>query len=195
LFRERAACRNYDLEANPWFAVRVRSNHERMAEAHLRDRGFEEFAPTYRSERRWSDRKKEIDQMLFPGYLFCRLNPRDRLPVLSVPGVVGLVGFGKTPCPIPEDEIERIRRMVQSGLLVSPWPFLELGQNVSIERGPLAGIVGILAEEKGRWRLVVSIQLLGRSVATEVERHWVRPLRSPLADSRLGMTPRLGGLR
>jgi transcription antitermination factor NusG len=160
----------------PWFAVRVRSNYERTAELHLRDRGYDPFAPSSKVERLWSDRKKEIDQFLFPGYVFCRINPRDRLPVLTVPGVMGVVGFGKTPAPIPEEEIQRIRRMVESGLPLSPWPYLELGKPVLIERGPLAGMEGILAEEKGKCRLVVSINLLRRSVSAQVDRNWVRPV-------------------
>ncbi|HYL36168.1 MAG TPA: UpxY family transcription antiterminator [Bryobacteraceae bacterium] len=164
--------------AHPWFAVRVRSNFERIVEAHLRQRGYEQFAPSYKLERLWSDRKKEIDHFLFPGYVFCRFDPNDRLPVLTVPGVVGLVGFGKVPAPIPDQEMERVRRMVQSGLLVSPWPFLEVGQSVLIERGPLAGMEGILIDAKGKFRLVVSIQLLKRSVSAEVDRNWVRPIRS-----------------
>jgi len=162
----------------PWFAVRVRSNFERIAELHLRERGYERFAPSYRVERQWSDRKKEVDRFLFPGYVFCRLDPHDRLPVLSVPGVVGLVGFGKIPAPIPDDEIERIERLIESGLLVKPWPFLEVGQTVLIEDGPLAGMEGILVEEKGQCRLVVSVNLLRRSVAAEVDRMWVRPVQS-----------------
>jgi transcription antitermination factor NusG len=161
---------------DPWFAVRVRSNYERVAEQHLDGRGFENFAPSYKSERQWSDRKKEVEQFLFPGYVFCRLNPNQRLPVLSVPGVVGVVGFGKVPAPIPDQEIERIRRMVESGLLVGPWPFLEVGQAVLIERGPLSGMEGILAEEKGKCRLVVSVNLLKRSVFAQVDRGWVRPV-------------------
>ena len=169
----------------PWFALRVRSNYEKIAELHLRERGYERFAPYYKVERQWSDRKKEIDQFLFPGYVFCRLNSHDRLPVLTIPGVVGLVGFGKIPAPIPDQEIERIQRMVESGLLVKPWPFLEVGQTVLIERGPLCGMEGILAEEKGQCRLVVSVHLLRRSVAAEVERTWVRPL-SPRPKSRNG---------
>jgi len=164
--------------AHPWFAVRVRSNQERIAALHLAERGYEEFTPSYKTERRWSDRKKEIEQFLFPGYVFCRVNPQDRLPVLTTPGVVGLVGFGKVPTPIPNDEIERIRRMVQSGLLVTPWPFLELGQTVLIERGPLAGVEGILEEVKGKCRLIVSIGLLRRSVSAEVDRHCVRPIKA-----------------
>lgn len=171
----------------PWFAVRVRSNFERTAQLHLRERGFAEFAPSYKVERVWSDRKKDIDQFLFPGYVFCRVNPQDRLPVLTVPGVVGMVGLGKVPTPIPDDEMDRIHRMVQSGLPLSPWPFLRVGQSVLIERGPLAGLEGILDEMKGRYRLVVSISLLQRAVSAEVERSWVRPVNqkgmAPLARS------------
>jgi transcriptional antiterminator NusG len=175
---------SYDLAptftqvAHPWFAVRVRSNHEHTAGMHLVDRGYEEFAPSYTVERRWSDRKKEIEQFLFPGYVFCRVDPQNRLPVLTAPGVVGLVGCGKIPTPIPDAEIERIRRMVQSGLLVSPWPFLEAGQTVLIERGPLTGVEGILEEVKGKCRLVVSINLLRRSISAEVDRHWVCPVKA-----------------
>jgi transcription antitermination factor NusG len=161
-----------------WFAVRVRSKSERIALAHLRERGFEEFTPSYKAERHWSDRKKMIDQFLFPGYVFCRFNPQNRLPVLTAPGVVDLVGCGKVPVPIPDEEIERVRKMVESGVLVSPWPYLELGQTVRIERGPLAGMDGILEEVKGKCRLVISINLLKRSISAEVERSCVRPLGS-----------------
>src|SRR5262245_29657707 len=110
--------------AHPWFAIRVRSNYERVTAIHLRERGYEEFAPSYRAERQWSDRKKHLDQFLFPGYVFCRFDVENRLPVLTAPGVVSLVGFGKIPSPIPDHEIEHIRRMTESGLLVTPWPFL-----------------------------------------------------------------------
>lgn len=171
----------------PWFVVRVRSNHERVAAAHLRDRGYEEFSPCWKTERRWSDRTKEMDQFLFPGYVFCRLDPLDRLPVLTAPGVVELVGFGKIPAEVPDHEIENVRRMVQSGLFVMPWPFLELGHRVLIERGPLAGVEGILEEVKGKCRLVVSVQLLQRSVSAEVDRNWIRPL--PPVRSDRGASP------
>ena len=168
------------LSANDlsWYAVRVRSNFERITSTHLQERGFEEFAPCYKVERRWSDRKKQIDQFLFPGYVFCRFNPQNRLLVLTAPGVVDVVGWGKVPEPIPDEEIERVRKMVESGVLVSPWPYLELGQNVLIEQGPLAGTEGILIEVKGRCRLVVSINLLKRSISAEVERSCVRPVKA-----------------
>ena len=168
----------YTQLTHPWFAVRVRSNHERVAALHLEERGYEEFAPSCKREHRWSDRKKEVEEFLFPGYVFCRFDPQRRLPVLTAPGVVGLVGCGKIPTPIPECEIDRIRTMVQSGLLITPWPFLELGQTVVIERGPLAGVEGILEEVKGKCRLVVSINLLRRSVSAEVDRYAVRPLKT-----------------
>ncbi len=166
-----------EVEPYPWFALRVRSKHERVTSLHLQRRGFEEFSPSYRAESQWSDRKKTTDRFLFPGYVFCRFNPRDRLPILTAPGVVGLVGFGDGPTPIPDIEIEQVRTMVQSGLLVTPWPFLELGQTVRLESGPLRGLEGIVEEVKGQLRLVVSIRLLQRSVSTEIDRIWVRPVQ------------------
>ena len=175
-----------NCKASQWFAVRVRSNQERTAIAHLRERGCQQFAPCYKSERRWSDRKKEIEQYLFPGYIFCRFDPgRDRLAVLTAPGVVDLVGFGRTPEPISDQEIERVRRMIESGLLITPYPFLNVGQTVLIERGPLTGLEGILVEAKGKHRLVISVNLLQRSVSAEVDRHSVRPVRA-LAMSGVG---------
>jgi transcriptional antiterminator NusG len=180
-----------NCKARQWFAVRVRSNQERTAIAHLRERGYQQFAPCYKSERRWSDRKKEIDQYLFPGYVFCRFDPGDRLAVLTAPGVVDLVGFGRTPEPISEEEIERVRRMIESGLLVTPYPFLNVGQTVLIERGPLTGLEGILVEAKGKHRLVVSVNLLQRSVSAEVDRHSVRPVR---AMAMSGVGPLVAGI-
>ena len=181
--------RDRDDKCLQWFAIRVRSNYERVASVHIRERGFDEFSPSYQTRRRWSDRTKTIEQYLFPGYVFSRFNPQDRLPILTVPGVVGLVGLGKTPSPIPDQEIENIRTMVQSGLLVKPWPFLEVGQRVLIERGPLAGVEGILEDVKGKFRLVVSISLLHRSVSAEIDRTWVRPLKPSSAKPSLSNRP------
>jgi len=171
-----------DLQGLPWFALRVRSNYERITLSHLRDRGYQEFAPSYKTERRWSDRTKQIDQFLFPGYIFCRFDPSERLPVLTAPGVVDVVGFGKMPEPIPQAEIERVRRMVDSGLLVTPYPFVRVGQAVLIERGPLSGVEGILVEVKGKVRLVVSVNLLQRSVSAEVDRQSIRPIQGLSTD-------------
>jgi transcription antitermination factor NusG len=163
-----------------WFGMRVRSNFERVAAQHLESRGFEPYCPSYKTEKLWSDRKKIVDQVLFPGYLFCRLDLQQRIHAMTVPGVVGLVGFGQTFPAIPEVEIERVRAMVDSGLPVMPWPFLREGQRVLIERGPLAGVEGTLLQSKGQFRLVVSISLLQRSVSAEIDRRWVRPISSPV---------------
>lgn len=172
-----------DLEAgpagarpHPWFAVRVRSNYEHVVSTHLKDRGLEDFLPCYRAESQWSDRKKIIEKSLFPGYVFCRFNPNNRLPVLSVPGVVGIVGVGPVPSAIEEVEIERVRAMVRSGLSVIPWPYLREGDMVYIEKGPLEGLEGILQRVKGKFRIVVSLTLLQRSVSAEIDRTWVRPI-------------------
>jgi transcription antitermination factor NusG len=115
----------------------------------------------------------------------------DRLPVLTVPGVVGLVGIGKQPVSIPDPEVDRIRTLVRSGLLVSPWPFLREGDQVLIERGPLAGLDGILQRLKGKLRIVVSISLLQRSVSAEIDRAWVRPLPKSIPSHDL--TDSFGG--
>jgi transcription antitermination factor NusG len=160
-----------------WYALRVRSNHERLTSAHLRARGVEEFSPTFTTERQWSDRKKKVEQFLFSSYVFCRLDPDRRVPIASVPGAVGLVSFGSGPAEIPALEIEAVRRMTDSGLVVAPWPFLQVGQPVVIERGPLAGVEGILQEIRKTFRLVISIGLLQRSVSAEVDRSWIRPVR------------------
>ena len=160
-----------------WYVLKVRSNCERRAAAHLRDRGFEEFSPSYRDSVQWSDRTKITERFLFPTYVFCRVNPAERAQVLRVPGVVNFVSFGAGPAAVPEEEVEQVRTLVCSGLLVTPHPFLEVGQKVRLERGPLTGVEGIVQQVKGSTRIVVSIGMLQRSVSTEVERSWVQPIK------------------
>ena len=168
--------RSYDSGVDRWFALRVKSRAERVVANMARNRGFEEFLPVHQSWRQWSDRKKLVEIPLFPGYVFCRLAPERRLPLLTIPGVLHFVGIGKLPAPIEETEIDAIRAAVDSGLCAEPWPFLEAGQRVRLEGGPLAGLEGILIEARKQQRLVVSVTLLKRSVAVGIERHWVRPL-------------------
>lgn len=153
-----------------WFAVAVKPRHEKLAARVLRDQGLEDFLPLYRSRRRWSDRLKEIEAPLFAGYVFCRFSPQDRTPVLKTPGVRSIVAFGGQPAPVPDSEISAIRRAVGSGLPVEPGPLLGEGQPVRIERGPLSGLRGVLVRVRDNWRLVVSVELLQRSVAVEVDR-------------------------
>lgn len=156
-----------------WFAVQVRTRYEGMAATALRNKGFEPFLPMYTSRRRWSDRIKEIQLPLFPGYLFCRLNPQKRLPLLTTPGVVQIVGTARKPMPLDECEIESIQAVVNSGLSREPWPFLQVGNRVRIECGPLCDREGILLSFKGQFRIVLSITLLQRSVSVEIDRAWV----------------------
>ncbi len=161
---------------NQWYALRVRSRHENTVATHLQARGYESFLPLYKSRQRWSDRFKEIELPLFPGYVFCQFDPLNRLAIVTVPGIVHVVGVGRTQIAIDETEIAAIQASVKSGLPRQPWPFLEIGNNVRIECGPLCGIEGILLSLRGHQRLVLSITLLQRSVAVQVDEAWVRPL-------------------
>lgn len=160
-----------------WFALHVRSRHDKLVAASLQARGMESFLPLYRSRRRWSDRTRVLDLPLFPGYVFCRFYPELLLPVVTTPGVVQIVGAGKQPQPIADEEIAAIQRMLHSGNEVEPWPYLKAGQKVRILDGPLFGIEGILVEVKNQRRLIVSVHLLQRSVAVEVDRDCIGPPR------------------
>jgi transcription antitermination factor NusG len=168
----------------PWYAIRVRSKFETVASAMLRGKGYEEFLPVYRSSRCWSDRVKLLDLPLFPGYLFCRLDVNGRLlPILTTLGVICIVGAGKTPVAVSEDEIAVVQAVIRSGLPAQPWPFLKVGGRVYIERGPLAGIEGIVTNTDKKFRLVVSLTLLQRSVAVEIDRDWVCAISNPVAPA------------
>jgi transcription antitermination factor NusG len=165
-----------EAENYPWYALQVRSRYEDTVATHLQGRGYESLLPLYKCRRQWSDRLKEIELPLFPGYVFCRFNPLNRLPILSVPGVVQVVGVGRTPVPIDESEIAAIQAAFKSGLPSQPWPFMQIGDRVRIEYGPLCGLEGILLNFKGRQRVVISVTLLQRSVAVQIDGAWVRPM-------------------
>jgi transcription antitermination factor NusG len=166
----------HDFRPEQWFALRVKSKCEKLVATMAHNKGYQEFLPVYQCRRRWSDRVKSVELPLFPGYVFCRLNPEYRLPLLTIPGVLHFVGIGKTPAPIEDAEIATIQAAVQSGLSAEPWPFLTVGQRVRLEDGPLAGLEGILTEAPNKQRIIVSVTLLRRSVAVGIERHWARPL-------------------
>src|SRR6266851_5310921 len=131
-----------------WYALRVRSRYENTVAAHLRGKGYESLLPLYKSQRPWSDRFKEIELPLFPGYVFCRFNPLDRLPILTVPGVVHIVSFGGIPQPVEEQEMTAVLTMLRSGLQVASFPALPVGQRVLLEAGPLAGLSGVVLAHK-----------------------------------------------
>jgi transcription antitermination factor NusG len=162
----------------PWFALQVRTTRELSVAVLLRGRGYTPFLPLYRCRKRWSDRIKVVDAPLFPGYVFCRLDIQNRLPVLMTPGVTQIVGYSRLPAPVDEAEINAIQTVIASGFPNQPWPFLQVGDRVRIERGPLSGLEGILLSIRGSHRLVLSVSLLQRSVALEIDAASVKWLRS-----------------
>src|SRR5271156_1758339 len=153
----------------PWFALQVRTRYEAGVADQLSRQGYDRFLPLYKLRKRWSDRIKEVDAPLFPGYLFCRFNPQDRLPILKTPGVIQIVGFKTGPAVVDEAEIRSIQTLVAAGVPHQPWPFLAAGDRVRIESGPLLGLEGILIDVKRSHRLVLSVTLLQRSVAVEID--------------------------
>jgi len=159
---------------NSWYGLRTKSRFEKVTAASLTHKGYEQYLPCYRRRHRWSDREKEIASPLFPGYVFCRFDLLHRLPILTTPGVVGVVGLGRGLAAIPDEEITAIQTVLESGLASEPWPYLPEGQRIRIEEGALTGLEGIVVKSrKPEWRLVVSITLLQRSVAVEIDRAWV----------------------
>jgi transcription antitermination factor NusG len=175
------------LDLNPsWFALQVKPRHEKTVAEGLRQKGLEDFYPRYMALRRWSDRVKQMEMPLFPRYVFCRFDRRQSLMALKTPGVVSILGIGKAPLPVADAEISALKAIVQSHLPAQPWPFLRIGQPVRLEYGPLAGLEGILLDFKDRCRVVVSVTLLQRSVAVEIERCWTAADRAdyPIAAMR-----------
>lgn len=153
-----------------WFALYVKPRHEKNVSSILRGKGYEEFVPLY--ARRSPARITELP--LFPGYVFCRFNAQRRLPILTVPGVFYIVGFGGAAVPVENGEIAALQRVVQSGLPRQPWPELPTGKKVSVAAGPLEGLEGIVMNHKNGSRLLISVDLLQRSVAVEVDRAWLQ---------------------
>jgi transcription antitermination factor NusG len=159
-----------------WYALFVRSNFERTTEQCLKGKGFNAFSPFYQTLRKRVNRTKKLDLPLFPGYVFCCFDPNKRLPILTTPGVVHVVGAGNRPEPVNLSEIQSVQLIAESGRPVQPWPLLRQGQRVRIDAGALTGAEGTLLKVKDELRLVVSITLLQRSVAVVVDQDSVRPL-------------------
>jgi transcriptional antiterminator NusG len=165
-----------DLDPHRWYALYVRSRHEKTVENSLRVKGYSVFSPSYRTKRKRVDRITEIEVALFPGYVFCQFDTDKRLPILMTPGVVGVVGRGNRPQPVDDTEIASIRTIALAGRPVQPWPFLRVGQRIRLQAGPLAGAEGIFLRVKDEFHLVVSIALLQRAVSVVIEKEAVAPL-------------------
>jgi transcriptional antiterminator NusG len=160
-----------------WYALQVRTRWENSASTLLSGKGYRTFLPTVKAKERRSGRSKEIAAPLFSGYVFCQFNAINRLPILMTPGVIAVVGRGRIPIPVEDSELAALQTMVSSGLQPEPWPYLEVGQTIRIQDGALTGLEGILVSFKGCSRIVVSISLLKRSVALEIDRSSVSPVQ------------------
>lgn len=152
-----------------WYALHTRHRHEKVVAQALSTKGFSVFLPLYTAVRCWRDQTRKLCLPLFPCYVFLRWGLERRLEIVTTPAVHGFVEFAGRPAVIPEAEIDGVRRMVESSLRVEPHPLLKSGYWVRIKYGPLAGIEGILVRKKNLFRLVLTVEMLGRSVAVEVE--------------------------
>jgi len=159
-----------------WYALYTCPRHERCVAQQIEQRSIACFLPLYRSVRRWKDRRKELELALFPGYVFVRLAPQDRLRVLQLPSAVRLVSFNGQPAVLPEAEIEALRQRLTCGGGVEPHPYLRVGRRVRVCGGPMRGLEGILVRRKDRCRVVFSLDLIMRSVAVEVDESDVEPV-------------------
>lgn len=163
----------------PWCALHTRHQHEGMVARILTTKGVEVFLPTYRTVHRWKDRKKQLELPLFPGYLFFTYESERRIQVLSTPGVHTILMTGiNSPAEIPPEEISAIRRAVESPLRVEPHPYWKGGDVVRIKSGPLEGLEGVVSRSKDAFRVVLSVEMLGKSAAVEIDAGSVERVRS-----------------
>jgi transcription antitermination factor NusG len=154
---------------NRWFAVQVLPQHEKKVAVLLEYKGYQQFLPLYRARRNWSDRVTIIQQPLFPGYLFCRCLGSQLGPIYGTPGIVRIVGFGRRPYPVSDDEIAALEAIVDSGRNVYACTYLNVGRRVRVQSGPLRGVVGIVSQLRNQNRLVVSVKAMTKSVSIEVD--------------------------
>ncbi len=164
-----------------WYALQVRPFRERMTERILMEKGYETFLPTYVRRRRRESKDREL--ALFPGYFFCRFMSETNGMILTTSGVIRIVGVGRQPVPVPDQEIEDVRAVIQSGLPQQPWRSLPQGSRVRIESGPLHSLEGDLVSCGRSRRLIVTITILQRSVAVELDSTTVvSVVRRPLVN-------------
>jgi transcription antitermination factor NusG len=161
---------------NQWLAVQVRPRFEQAVAHILQSKGYQEFVPTYRSRRKWSDRDKELDFPLFTGYVFCRFDKAIPWPINGTPGVVRLVRFGNRIATIKESEIETIRNIERLGLRAEPCEYPLLGERVRVLSGPLAGVTGVLVRHNTNGRLVLSVDAIQRAMSIEISGFQIAPL-------------------
>lgn len=159
-----------------WYALRTKSRHEKLVRDQLDKQGIEPLLPTVKRLSQWKDRKKEVEVPLFSGYCFVRFSQQEKAPVQKTTGVVEIVGSGSRPEPIPEQEIDALRRLMTSVLPYDPHPYLHEGMKVEVVRGPLQGVLGILMRKEKRHRLVIGVHLIQQAAAVEIDVNDVVPV-------------------
>ena len=159
-----------------WFAAYTHARHEKRVALQLEERGLEHFLPVYRSVRVWKDRRKELDLVLFPGYVFTRIEASEKLRVLRLPGVVRFVSFNGQPIPLAGDDLEALRNALSQGVRAEHHPYLTAGRRVKVVRGPLTGARGILIRVKTNCRIVISIEAIMRAVSVEIDESHIEPV-------------------
>lgn len=159
-----------------WYAAHIRSRHEKRVAEQLAGKNVNFFLPLYQAEHRWKDRLARVQLPLFPGYLFVHILLRERLQVLEVPGVVRLVSTRGEPVPLDESEISILKQGLTDKLKAEPHPYLKIGTRVRVRAGALAGLEGILIRMKDRYRIIISVDLIMRSIAVEISSADVEPV-------------------
>jgi transcription antitermination factor NusG len=180
----------YPEAIESWYAIYTRHQHEKTIAGMLMSKGFEVFLPLYSAVHRWKDRSKTVSLPLFPCYVFLRGGMDRRFHVISTPGVCSFVGTRDCAAPIPQPEIDAVRRAVETRLQVEPYPFLKSGDWVRVTAGPLAGIEGVLVRRQSHCRLVLSVELLQRSVAVEIGTEAVERITTRRPAAGVGWAPR-----
>jgi transcription antitermination factor NusG len=160
-------------EAEQWYALAVKPRHDKAVSRTLEHKGYQTLVPLYKKHYRCATRIKESELPLFPGYVFCRFNPMTRLPILTTPGVIQVLGAGRIPIPVDEAEMASLQTALRLQLRMRPYPFFEAGQRVRITEGALAGVEGVVMNFKPSLRIVLSITLLRRSILLEIDGHSV----------------------
>ena len=176
--RPRMNTRDNILETTHWFALHTRSRFEKKLLSELSDRNIEVFLPMREVLSRWKDRRKKVWFPLFPGYIFINHihTPENKYRVLKVPGAVRFVGFDGKAVPVPDDQIESVRRFLENSIAVDPYPYLHVGTRVEVIAGPLRGIQGILVEKRGKFRFVIQVDLIRQAVSVEIDASDVKPV-------------------
>ena len=152
-----------------WFAVWTRSRHEQVVREQIERKHFDAFLPTITRWSRWKVRKKKIDWPLFPCYCFARFREEDSLAILKCTGVVNIVSVEGRPAPIPEHEIDGIRRLLETELQYDPCPLIHEGMMVEVTHGSLKGVLGRLVRKGAHARLILAVDLIGQGVSVEVD--------------------------